>query len=146
MLSALTSELVNPCVLVVAQVPQYNTSAQNRWCKRVVIKNLVTSSLWFADNTLQANTKVIILASRTTQYSKVAPQKFTSSVLGFSSLVRAFNVFSGLEKCDYLAMNETSHYGVTTFDFCCFRGVTALALTILGKTLGFCHLYPLTTD
>jgi hypothetical protein len=92
---------------------------------RIVMRNLFTSSLWFADKTLQAVTKVIILATRTTQYSNVAPLEFTCNVLVFSSLVRALNVLSGLEKDDYLALNETSHFGVTTFDFCCFRGVTA---------------------
>jgi hypothetical protein len=37
----------------------------------------------------------------------------------------------------YLALNETSLYGVKTFDICCFRGVSALALTTPEKTLGF---------
>jgi hypothetical protein len=93
----------------------------------------------FADKTLQAVTKVIIPAWKTTQGSNVTPQKFTSNVLVFSSLLRAFNVICGLEKCDGLALNETSLYGVKCFDFCCFRGVTALALTTIEKTPGLCH-------
>jgi hypothetical protein len=93
--------------------------------------------VWLADKTLEVVTKFINPARRTTQCSKVASHKFNSDVLVFSSLVRAFNVFCGLEKYDYLALNETSHYSVTTFDICCFRGVTALALTALEKTLGF---------
>jgi hypothetical protein len=59
--------------------------------------------------------------------------------MSYESLVTPFNVFIGLGKDDYSVINKTSHYGVTTFDFCCFRGVTALALITLRKTLGFCH-------
>jgi hypothetical protein len=50
-----------------------------------------------------------------------------------------FNLFCGLVKYDYLALNETSLDGFTTVDFCCSRGVTALALTTLEKTLGSCQ-------
>jgi hypothetical protein len=53
-----------------------------------------------------------------------------------SSLVRAVNVFCGLEKYDYLALYTTSLWGFT-FDICCFRGATVLALTTLVKALGF---------
>jgi hypothetical protein len=95
------------------------------------MKNLFTFYLWFAGKTLQAVTKIIVRAWRTIRGSKVASDNFNSKVLMFSSLVRAFNVFCGLEMYDYLALNETSLYGVTTIDICCFRGVTALALITL---------------
>jgi hypothetical protein len=95
--------------------------------------------LWFADETLQAVTKITVRAWRTIRGSKVASDKFNSNVLVFSSLVIAINVFCDLEKYDYIALNETSLYGVTSVDICCFRGVTALALITLEKTLGFCH-------
>jgi hypothetical protein len=103
--------------------------------------------VWLADKTLQAVTKIIIIAMRTTQGSKVAAQKIASNVHVFISLVRAFNVFIGLEKDDCLALNETSLCGVTTFDICCFRGVTALTITTPEKTLGFCqkHIQELTS-
>jgi hypothetical protein len=93
----------------------------------------------FADKTLQAVTKIIIPARRTIQGSRVASHTFNSNVLVLSSFVRAFNVFCGLEKYDYLALNETSLDGITTLDICCFRGVTVLALTTLEKTLRFCN-------
>jgi hypothetical protein len=32
-------------------------------------------------------------------------------------------------------------WGVTAFDICCFRGVTALATTTHGEALGFRHQY-----
>jgi hypothetical protein len=42
----------------------------------------------------------------------------TTSTHGFtSSLVRAFNLFSGLAKYEYSVLNKTSLYGVTTVDF-----------------------------
>jgi hypothetical protein len=34
---------------------------------------------------------------------------------------------------------KTSQYGVETSDFCCFRGVTAMAFTTPKKTLDFCQ-------
>jgi hypothetical protein len=40
-------------------------------------------------------------------------------------------VFCDLEKYDYLALDNISVWGVTTFDIDCFRGLTALALTTL---------------
>jgi hypothetical protein len=108
-LNAPTSDLVKPYVQDVAQALQCIMYAQNQWCKRVVIKNIFPSSLWFSDKTLQAVKKVIILATR------------TSNVLVFSSLVRAFNVFNGLEKDDYLAINETSQYGFQLSFFAAFE-------------------------
>jgi hypothetical protein len=46
-----------------------------------------------------------------------------------SSLVRAINVFCGLEKYDSSAQDYMLLWGITPFDICCFRGLTALALT-----------------
>jgi hypothetical protein len=57
------------------------------------MKNLFTSSLWFAEKTLQAVTKVIIPARRNTQGSKVAFHKFTSNVLVFNSLLEHSTLF-----------------------------------------------------
>jgi hypothetical protein len=79
------------CVLNVAQAPQF--FAQTGGVNELLAK-ISSLPLWFADKTLQAVTKVINLATRTTD-SKVAAQKLTSNVFMFSSLVRAFNVFSG---------------------------------------------------
>jgi hypothetical protein len=62
---------------------------------------------------------------------------FSGNVL--SSLVIAVNVFCGLEKYDYLALDNISLWGVATVDICCFRGMTALALTTRVKALSFCH-------
>jgi hypothetical protein len=133
-----------PCVLDFAQTPRFIMSAKHRLCERVVMTNLFTSSLWLADKTLQVFTKVIIPARRTTKGSKVAFNEFTWSVVVFSSLVRAINVICGLEKYDYLALNETSLHGVKTFDICSYRGVPALALKTLWKHAGFMpliHIY-----
>jgi hypothetical protein len=56
-----------------------------------------------------------------------------------SSLARAVNMLCGLEKYDYLALDKNLLWGVTIVDICCFRGVTALALTTFVKAPGFCH-------
>jgi hypothetical protein len=57
-----------------------------------------------------------------------------------SSLVRADNVFCGLEKWNPLAIDMISLWGLTTFDICGFRGVTSLALTTLGESVRFLPL------
>jgi hypothetical protein len=62
---------------------------------------------------------------------KAAFLKVNFSVYVLSSLVRAVNVFCGLEKLDYFVLDNIT-IGVTTVDICCFRGVTAH-----GKVLGF---------
>jgi hypothetical protein len=62
-------------------------------------------------------------------------------ILSMSSLVRATNVFCGLEKQNSSALDIISLWSVTTFDICCFRGVTALAITTHVKALGFCYYY-----
>jgi hypothetical protein len=46
--------------------------------------------------------------------------------------VRAVYVFCGLEKSDYLALDNISLWGVTNVDICCFRGVSALPVATHG--------------
>jgi hypothetical protein len=68
---------------------------------------------------------------------RLFPKSISAYVL--SSLVEAINVFRGLEKYDSLALENISLWGYTTFDICCFRGVTVLAVTTFVKALGICH-------
>jgi hypothetical protein len=65
--------------------------------------------------------------------------KVNFSINMLRSLVRAVNMFCGLKKYDYLALDKISLWGITTVVICCFRGVTALALTPVVKALGFCQ-------
>jgi hypothetical protein len=67
--------------------------------------------------------------------------KVNSSGNVFSSFVKAVNVFCGLEKYDYSAPDKISLWSVATVVICCFRGMTALALTAHGKRLGFAINY-----
>jgi hypothetical protein len=51
------------------------------------------------------------------------------SVHVLRSLVKAVSVFCGLEKYDFLALDNISQWGVKNVDICSYRDVTAMALT-----------------
>jgi hypothetical protein len=91
------------------------------------MKNVGSFQFWFAEKTLGVVTSAINSERRLTQCEKM------------SSIVRSVNVFCGLEKYDYLALDKISLWGATTFDVGCFRGVTILALTTLVQAQGSCH-------